>query len=149
MKRNAVAWVAIVMSAAALAGSRNLTRPLPAAQEIPAEGQRFAKELSAAFEAVADFVKPSVVQISTQGKIGTLRRTPGRRGLPSPGPGGPHGNVDPKDFEEMLKQFRRMFPNFEEFNFENQQFVEKGTGSGFVYDDRGHILTNNHVVDGA
>lgn len=25
----------------------------------------------------------------------------------------------------------------------------EGTGSGFVYDDAGHIVTNNHVVDGA
>ena len=25
----------------------------------------------------------------------------------------------------------------------------QGTGSGFVYDNRGHILTNNHVVESA
>jgi serine protease Do len=145
MKRNAVAWVAIVMSAAALIGSRNLTRPLPAAQEIPAEGQKYAKELSMAFEAVADFVKPSVVQISIERRAGALRRsTPGRRGLPQPGPNG----IDPKDLDELLKRFRRFLPD-EEFDFENEQFVEQGTGSGFVYDNLGHILTNNHVVDGA
>ncbi|WP_259400476.1 S1C family serine protease [Roseovarius sp. SCSIO 43702] len=27
--------------------------------------------------------------------------------------------------------------------------VPRGTGSGFVWDDRGHIVTNNHVVSGA
>ena len=27
--------------------------------------------------------------------------------------------------------------------------MAEGTGSGFVYDDKGHILTNNHVVEGA
>ncbi len=34
---------------------------------------------------------------------------------------------------------------------EPQQFggVAQGTGSGFVYDDQGHILTNNHVVSEA
>ena len=34
---------------------------------------------------------------------------------------------------------------------EHQQFGGRGTGtgSGFVYDSRGHIVTNNHVVDGA
>ncbi|HEX8204139.1 MAG TPA: trypsin-like peptidase domain-containing protein [Isosphaeraceae bacterium] len=150
MKRNAVAWVAIVMSAAALLGSRNLTRPLPAAQEIPAEGQKHAKELSLAFEAVADFVKPSVVQISIERRSGALRRlAPGRRGLPQPGPNGPQGNMDPKDLEELLKRFRRFLPDSEDFDFENQQFTVEGTGSGFVYDDRGHILTNNHVVEGA
>src|SRR5689334_17443383 len=26
---------------------------------------------------------------------------------------------------------------------------EEGTGSGFIYDDQGHIVTNNHVVSGA
>src|SRR5262249_18340113 len=39
--------------------------------------------------------------------------------------------------------------------FEKNQFGDRdgyaaeGTGSGFVYDDKGHILTNNHVVEGA
>ncbi len=34
---------------------------------------------------------------------------------------------------------------------QNNQFgpAAEGTGSGFVYDDHGHILTNNHVVEGA
>ena len=34
---------------------------------------------------------------------------------------------------------------------EREQFGERaeGTGSGFVYDEKGHILTNNHVVEGA
>src|SRR5262249_51296348 len=50
----------------------------------------------------------------------------------------------------MLKKF---FPDFEKpkqnFEIQPQQFVENGTGSGFFYDDQGHILTNNHVIDGA
>ena len=67
--------------------------------------------------------------------------------MPFPGlPEGPHGNIDPKDLEEMLKRF--FGPDGRP---EQQQFGRgaEGTGSGFVYDDKGHILTNNHVVEGA
>ena len=28
-------------------------------------------------------------------------------------------------------------------------FLERGEGSGFVWDDKGHIVTNQHVIDGA
>jgi S1-C subfamily serine protease len=34
-------------------------------------------------------------------------------------------------------------------NSRTRPFVEQGLGSGFVYDMQGHIITNNHVVDGA
>jgi serine protease Do len=140
MKRNAVAWVAVVLSAAALASSHGLYRPAPAAQEIPAEGQRTAKALSQAFEAVADFVKPSVVSISVQRKAGNILRfnTPRRNPRQGPNP----FNMDPKDLEDMLRKF------FGPGGPEQEQFGPRaeGTGSGFVYDDKGHILTNNHVV---
>jgi len=145
MKRNAVAWAALIVSTAALVSSRGLTRPMPAAPSLPAEGQKAANALSAAYVAVADFVKPSVVQISVERKRGTIRIPGGNRRMPFPGPGG-GGQVDPKDFEEMLKRF--FGP---EFQPEKEQFGPRaeGTGSGFVYDDRGHILTNNHVVEDA
>ncbi|MFQ5611049.1 MAG: S1C family serine protease [Anaerolineae bacterium] len=34
----------------------------------------------------------------------------------------------------------------EDFDFFQQPFPNQGQGSGFVYDRRGHIVTNNHVV---
>jgi len=145
MKRNAVAWAALVVSAAALISSRGFTRAVPAAPSIPAESQKAARALSEAFEAVADFVRPSVVQISIERKPGTV--VPGRGGRqPFPLPEGPHGNLDPKEFEEMFKRF--FGPGVRP---EKQQFGQRleGTGSGFVYDDKGHILTNNHVVAGS
>src|SRR5438270_10822263 len=95
MKRNAVAWAALVVSTAALVSSRGLTRPMPAAPSLPAESQKAAGALSQAFEAVADFAKPSVVQISVERKRGSAVRLPGgNRRMPFPGPG-PGGNIDP------------------------------------------------------
>jgi len=139
MKRNAVAWAAIVMSVAALASSRFATPPVAAVQEIPAEGQKAARALSEAFEAVADFARPSVVQISVEKRGGMMR--PGAFG------GGQGQQIDPKQAEEMLKRF---FGPDAGLRFERQQYgAGEGTGSGFVYDEHGHILTNNHVVSGA
>jgi serine protease Do len=138
MKRNALAWAAIVISTAALISSRGVTRAVPAAPQIAPEGQKQVRALSDAFVAVAEFVKPSVVQISTMKtmKGGSIRN-----------PGDPHQNVNPKDMDEFMKRF--FGPNSP---FQKQQFgggVAEGTGSGFVYDDKGHIVTNNHVVEGA
>jgi len=141
MRRNAVAWAALVISTAALAGNRFAAKPATAVQEIPAEGQKAARALSEAFGAVADFARPSVVQISVEKKMGGLR-LPGLGGRGN----GNSQDVDPKDMEEMLKKF---FGPGSGFKFEKEQFAAQGTGSGFVYDDRGHILTNNHVVSGA
>ncbi len=143
MKRNALAWAAIVLSTAALVSSRGVTRAVPAALQISPEGQKQARALGDAFNAVAEYVKPSVVQISVQRKarVGNLR-IPGRPNAP----GDPHENLGPKELEDMLRKF--FGPDG---RFEKEQFggIAEGTGSGFVYDDKGHIVTNNHVVEGA
>jgi len=149
MKRNAVAWAALIVSGAALVSSSGLLRPMPAAPSIPAESQKSARALSDAFAAVAEYVKPSVVQISIQRKAGATSRRfggPNRR-MPFPFPPGGR-NLDPKDLEEMLKKFfgpDGIHPEKEQFGAQRGE----GTGSGFVYDDKGHILTNNHVVESA
>ena len=169
MHRNAVAWAALTLSAAAFAGSRTFTPPAPAAQEIPAEGQKAAKALSEAFEAVAEFAKPSVVQIRVKKKAAGLGNLFGNRGGADPGQGRSPGL--PKMLRDMLKQAHPELTDEQLDGFlggekpakpdaakpkgkppvEDMQFgfETEGTGSGFVYDDKGHIVTNNHVVEGA
>ncbi len=146
MKRNALAWAAIVLSTAALVSSRGVTRAVPAALQISPEGQKQARALGDAFNAVAEFVKPSVVQISVKraGRFNGNRAPFGR--APRDG-ANPHENMTPKDLEDMFRRF--LDPNNRPE--QQQQFggATEGTGSGFVYDDRGHIVTNNHVVEGA
>jgi serine protease Do len=140
MKRNVVAWAALIVSSAALVSSSGLLRTAPAAPQFVGESQKTARALSDAIVGVAEFVKPSVVQISAEKKAGP-------RGMGGGAPNGnPHQQLDPKDMEEMLKRF--FGPNGPKF--EKEQFgLGQATGSGFVYDDHGHILTNNHVVEGA
>jgi serine protease Do len=144
MKKNPVAWAALVVSSAALLSSSGFLRPMPAAPKVPLEGQQAAKALSSAYEAVADFVRPSVVEIRVQKKAGNVQipGMPNMRRFGTP-PGG-RDNMTPRDFEDMLKKFFNPEgnPEREQFGFRNM-----GVGSGFVYDDRGHILTNNHVVE--
>ncbi len=144
MRRNPVAWAALIVASAALFSSAGFLRPMPAAPKVTEEGQRAAKALSQAFGAVAEFARPSVVQISVQKKGGggmTLPR--GMRRLPTPNRPGQPGDPG-QDLEEMLRRF---------FNPESgpqrEQFGNRvhGIGSGFVYDNHGHILTNNHVVE--
>ena len=79
----------ILVSTAALVSSSGVLRRMPAAPNVSPESQKTAQALSQAFEAVAEFVRPSVVQISVQKKAG---RMPNLRNFPFPGPGGRNPN---------------------------------------------------------
>jgi serine protease Do len=147
MKRNPVAWAALIVASAALFSSAGFLRQMPAAPKVTEEGQRTAKSLSQAFGAVAEFARPSVVQISVQKKMTKgLNLPPGMRRFQLPNPRGNPGNPgEPgQDLEEMLRKF------FGPEGVPQREQLGKGVhgmGSGFVYDNHGHILTNNHVVE--
>ena len=150
MTKNPVAWAALVVSSAALVSSTGVLKPMPAAPKVPAKSQEVAQALSQAYEAVAEFVKPSAVQISVKKKAASGPNL-NMRNFPFPMPNNPGGRSpqsprDLKDFEEMLKKFFGPggIPERNQFGGPGS-----GVGSGFVYDDKGHILTNNHVVEGA
>src|ERR1700733_10262434 len=103
MKRNPVAWAALIVASGALFSSSGFLRQMPVAPKVTEEGQRTAKALSQAFGAVADFARPSVVQISVQKKMGRgMTLPPGLRRIPTPrgNPGEPG-----QDLEEMLRRF--------------------------------------------
>lgn len=145
MKRNPVAWAALIVASAALVSSSGFLRPMPAAPRTPLEGQQAAKSLSQAYEAVAEFAKPSVVQITVQKKGGGLPNIPGLRRFRVP-PG--NDNMIPRDFEDLLRRYLNPEGVPEKEQFGNPRGAV-GVGSGFVYDNHGHILTNNHVVENA
>ncbi len=103
------------------------------------------EELSNAFKKVATVVEPSVVHIqvyarqeagANRGGAPTLRDEMLRRFF---------GDRIPPEL--MPEEAPRGEPNddLDRFNVPQQY----GNGSGWVYDNQGHIITNNHVVEGA
>ena len=88
-----------------------------------------ARGMESPFVSVANEVLPAVVSVDTKR---TVRRGP-----------------DP--LREMFREFfgeRRYRQQFgDEDNY--QEFEIPGSASGFVFDERGYVMTNNHVVQGA
>jgi serine protease Do len=97
-------------------------------------------ELSAAFRKVGQVVEPSVVSI----EVST------RRSQPS-------GRMDMRRFFpfDIPQDMQPGMPQQPEGENDDQQFEQfntpqpYGSGSGWVYDVAGHIITNNHVIEGA
>ncbi|RMD84308.1 MAG: DegQ family serine endoprotease [Candidatus Dadabacteria bacterium] len=92
----------------------------------------YAERLSYAFERVAEIIKPSVVNISS---ITKAKKTSSQ-----------HNIFPPFPFSEPFG--RDFFDRF--FRFPNPgKRPMAGVGTGVIIDKEGHIITNNHVIDGA
>ncbi len=78
--------------------------------------------LSRAFASVAEALKPAVVNVFTEQKAGET---------PHPPTGGP--------FDEFFERFFRDQPDQR----------RRSLGSGVIVDQRGYVVTNNHVVENA
>ena len=87
-------------------------------------------ELNQSFRLIADHMKPSTVHVSVQ-----------RRGGP---------NMDQLDQlpPELREYYRRRFdlPEEDDQFREYNPYRPFGNGSGWVYDEKGHIVTNYHVI---
>ena len=66
-------------------------------------------------------------------------------------------NIDEYDFGEIWPEFERFFRDYGRENDREEKEEPKeqepqltyGSGTGFVWDEEGHIVTNNHVIENA
>jgi serine protease Do len=88
---------------------------------------------------IAASVDPAVVNINTEATVDTARARGGN-------PNNPNGQpADPFDFFDFFGGPR--VPGAPDG--QNPNFRSRGTGTGFIVDKAGYILTNHHVVDKA
>jgi serine protease Do len=113
---------------------REAASPAPAAVNVPSQ---------ASLAPLIKQLKPGVVNISSTTVVKNPHR--GMRGMPgAPGaPGGPQGGGGEDDDSQQL--FERFFGQREM----PQELRGTSLGSGFIINDEGYVLTNNHVVKDA
>ncbi|MGC8879281.1 MAG: trypsin-like peptidase domain-containing protein [Anaerolineae bacterium] len=130
LKRPGWALILVLMALLALAGpgwygaqvysAPPATTPVaPSEPSGPVPSAAEIAALQATMEAIYEQVNPSVVSIQVIQKE----------------------TISPEDYPDLFPFFG--FPNMP------HEFYSRGAGSGIVWDTQGHIVTNNHVVQGA
>ncbi len=109
----------LVLSSAGMYGTWAQSASPPATTPVPVPGLGEIAAFQAAMEAIYEQVNPSVVSIQVVQKE----------------------TISPQDFPDLFPFFG--MPDMP------REFYSRGAGSGFVWDTQGHIVTNNHVVQGA
>jgi len=130
LKRPGWALILVLMALLALAGpgwygaqvysAPPATTPVaPSGPSGPVPSATEIAALQATMETIYEQVNPSVVSIQVVQKE----------------------TISPEDYPDLFPFFG--FPNMP------HEFYSRGAGSGIVWDTQGHIVTNNHVVQGA
>ena len=111
---------------------------LAAASMVMWSGLAFAAQAPESFSDLAKKVSPAVVNIASTQEIENPR---------GPMPGLPFDAPEGSPFEEFFKRFGEQFGE----NGQPAPSHRRATalGSGFIIDESGYVVTNNHVVDHA